>query len=217
MSQRCGRTTVASKWTAKPSPSVATFLLNSLGLTSDRVIAQRPTDDARAPPDSCVVHVERRVETASLTLRHLQLVLIALLRRVLVAVPLGLLLERARFGAEWVVGAFGVLQTIPSIALLAFMIPLLGVGVAAGAGRALAVRALPDRAEHLYRRALGRAVMRLKRARRWARPRCSDCCGCACRSLRRSLLPVCERRRSSRLVRRRSRRSLARAAWASRS
>jgi osmoprotectant transport system permease protein len=47
----------------------------------------------------------------------------------MIAVPLGLVLERARAGAEWVVGALGVLQTIPSIALLAFMIPLLGVGV----------------------------------------------------------------------------------------
>jgi len=45
------------------------------------------------------------------------------------AVPLGLALERARGGAEPVLGALGVLQTIPSIALLAFMIPLLGVGV----------------------------------------------------------------------------------------
>ena len=72
---------------------------------------------------------ERRFETASLALRHLQLVLIALLGAVLVAVPLGLLLERARLAGEWVVGALGVLQTIPSIALLAFMIPLLGVGL----------------------------------------------------------------------------------------
>ena len=72
---------------------------------------------------------ERRVETASLALRHLQLVLIALLGAVLVAVPLGLVLERARLAGEWVVGALGVLQTIPSIALLAFMIPLLGVGL----------------------------------------------------------------------------------------
>jgi ABC-type proline/glycine betaine transport system permease subunit len=48
---------------------------------------------------------------------------------VLVAVPLGLALERARRGAEPALGALGVVQTIPSIALLAFMIPLLGVGV----------------------------------------------------------------------------------------
>ena len=38
-------------------------------------------------------------------------------------------LERASAVAEPVIRAFGVLQTIPSIALLAFMIPLLGIGV----------------------------------------------------------------------------------------
>ena len=44
-------------------------------------------------------------------------------------VPLGLALERRRGGAEPVIRAVGLLQTIPSIALLAFMIPLLGIGV----------------------------------------------------------------------------------------
>ena len=45
------------------------------------------------------------------------------------AIPLGLALERTRRGAEPVLGALGVIQTVPSIALLAFMLPLLGVGV----------------------------------------------------------------------------------------
>ena len=72
----------------------------------------------------------RRQTLAALTVRHLELVTIALLAAVLVAVPLGLALERARRIAEPTIGALGVLQTIPSIALLAFMIPLLGVGVA---------------------------------------------------------------------------------------
>src|SRR6185436_20819105 len=54
---------------------------------------------------------------------------LALLAAVVVAVPLGLVLERARGAAEPMIGALGVLQTVPSIALLAFMIPLLGVGV----------------------------------------------------------------------------------------
>jgi osmoprotectant transport system permease protein len=44
-------------------------------------------------------------------------------------VPLGLLLERAGAGAEPTIRGVGLLQTIPSIALLAFMIPLLGIGV----------------------------------------------------------------------------------------
>jgi len=39
------------------------------------------------------------------------------------------LLERGRAAAEPVIGTLGVLETIPSIALLAFMIPLFGVGV----------------------------------------------------------------------------------------
>ena len=71
----------------------------------------------------------RRGLIASLTARHLELVTIALLAAVIIAIPLGLLLERGRTVAEPVIGALGVLQTIPSIALLAFMIPLLGVGV----------------------------------------------------------------------------------------
>jgi osmoprotectant transport system permease protein len=71
----------------------------------------------------------RRGLLASLTVRHLELVAIALLAAVIVAIPLGLVLERGRTIAEPVIGGLGVLQTIPSIALLAFMIPLLGVGV----------------------------------------------------------------------------------------
>ena len=72
---------------------------------------------------------ERRASLAGLTLRHLLLVGLALLAAVIVALPLGLALERTRHLAEPTIGALGVLQTIPSIALLAFMIPLLGVGV----------------------------------------------------------------------------------------
>ena len=61
-------------------------------------------------------------------LEHLGMVGVSLLAAVALAVPLGLFLERQRGAAEWVIRAVGVLQTIPSIALLAFMIPALGVG-----------------------------------------------------------------------------------------
>jgi osmoprotectant transport system permease protein len=71
---------------------------------------------------------ERRASLAALTGRHLVLVMVALLAAIIVAVPLGLGLERSRRVAEPVIGTLGVLETIPSIALLAFMIPLLGVG-----------------------------------------------------------------------------------------
>jgi osmoprotectant transport system permease protein len=71
----------------------------------------------------------RRGELLADTLRHLLLVLVSLLAAA-VAVPLGVMLERARpSAAEGAIRGAGVLQTIPSIALLAFMIPLLGIGV----------------------------------------------------------------------------------------
>jgi osmoprotectant transport system permease protein len=59
---------------------------------------------------------------------HLGLCAVALLLGALLAIPLGLFLERHRRGAEPVIGLLGLIQTVPSLALLAFMIPFLGVG-----------------------------------------------------------------------------------------
>jgi osmoprotectant transport system permease protein len=64
-----------------------------------------------------------------MTGRHLLLVGLSLAAAILVAVPLGLALERHSTGAETTVRAVGLLQTLPGIALLAFMIPLLGIGL----------------------------------------------------------------------------------------
>lgn len=66
---------------------------------------------------------------ASRTAEHLAMVLSSLLAALLCAVPLGVLAaRRARLGAA-VLGAAGVLQTIPSLALLVLLIPALGIGV----------------------------------------------------------------------------------------
>ncbi|MDB4911423.1 MAG: ABC-type glycine betaine transport, periplasmic subunit [Gemmatimonadetes bacterium] len=72
---------------------------------------------------------DRRAAIGSLVLQHLLLVALALGAAIIVALPLALALERARRLAEPMIGALGVLETIPSIALLAFMIPLFGIGV----------------------------------------------------------------------------------------
>lgn len=56
---------------------------------------------------------------------HLGLTLLALLLGVLVSVPLGVLLTRFRRLEGPVLGIASVLQTIPSLALLAFMVPAL--------------------------------------------------------------------------------------------
>jgi osmoprotectant transport system permease protein len=74
-----------------------------------------------------------RVDSASLvrlTLRHLFLVALSLGLAVAVAIPAGLLLERLPRGAEGAIRAVGVIQTIPGLALVAFMLPVLGIGTA---------------------------------------------------------------------------------------
>jgi osmoprotectant transport system permease protein len=60
--------------------------------------------------------------------RHLVLVFVSLLVAVLVGIPLGIVATRARPLAAITLTAAGLLQTIPSLALLAFLIPLLGIG-----------------------------------------------------------------------------------------
>jgi osmoprotectant transport system permease protein len=67
-------------------------------------------------------------ELASLTLDHLLLVAAAVASAIVVGVPLGILAaRRARLGHAELM-AVGVLQTIPALALLCFMIPVLGIG-----------------------------------------------------------------------------------------
>ena len=61
-----------------------------------------------------------------LTLEHGGLVLGALLLSVAVGVPLGVWAARSAAARPWVLGAVGILQTIPALALLAFLIALLG-------------------------------------------------------------------------------------------
>jgi osmoprotectant transport system permease protein len=63
-----------------------------------------------------------------LTLEHLFLVAVALAAAVGVGVPLGLLAARRRLLGQVELVGVGVLQTVPALALLAFMIPLFGIG-----------------------------------------------------------------------------------------
>jgi osmoprotectant transport system permease protein len=65
---------------------------------------------------------------AANTVQHLKLTVIALLSAVVVGVGLSLLVFRMPAVAKGVTYFCGLLQTIPSIALLALMIPLFGIG-----------------------------------------------------------------------------------------
>lgn len=59
---------------------------------------------------------------------HMFLAGVAMLIAICVAVPLGILLTRVSNIAESVIGATSIIQTIPSLALLGFMLPLFGIG-----------------------------------------------------------------------------------------
>ena len=72
---------------------------------------------------------EHKIVLMSHTIEHMSLAGLALGLGILLAVPLGLVLERQRMIAEPLIRLIGMTQTIPSIALLAFMIPIFGIGV----------------------------------------------------------------------------------------
>jgi osmoprotectant transport system permease protein len=59
---------------------------------------------------------------------HLKLSAVALVAVVLIALPLGLLLTRHRGLANLAIGIVNILRTVPSLALLVIMLPLLGTG-----------------------------------------------------------------------------------------
>jgi osmoprotectant transport system permease protein len=62
------------------------------------------------------------------TLDHIGLTFTSLLIAISIGIPLGIFISNKKKWAGSVLGIAGVLQTIPSIALLGIMIPLLGIG-----------------------------------------------------------------------------------------
>ena len=71
---------------------------------------------------------ENAAKLADQMLTHLGLTFGSLLMALLLGLPLGIYIARRKRVASAVLGVAGVLQTVPSIALLGFLIPLLGIG-----------------------------------------------------------------------------------------
>jgi osmoprotectant transport system substrate-binding protein/osmoprotectant transport system permease protein len=83
--------------------------------------------------------IDNHTEVLSLTLEHLILVVVATGAAALAGIPVGVLLTRKPALSKPVLSAANVLQTIPSLALFGFLIPLLG---SYGIGRVPAIIAL---------------------------------------------------------------------------
>jgi osmoprotectant transport system permease protein len=115
-----------------PVAVVARDALDALGLIArvgrDSSIVSRGERPSVRESFTRAIVVDR-VAFVQRLLRHIMLSSASLALAALVAIPFGLALERRRRLAEPLVRLVGLLQTIPGIALLAFMIPLLGIGV----------------------------------------------------------------------------------------
>ncbi|HEX6107385.1 MAG TPA: glycine betaine ABC transporter substrate-binding protein [Gemmatimonadales bacterium] len=110
-----------------PAAAVAGEALRDLGLTG-AVPGAPPAATGREAGLGSYLWSQRST-LLRLTSRHLVLVAVSLSAGILVAVPLGLALVGVPRRAEAVIRGVGLLQTVPGIALLAFMIPLLGIGL----------------------------------------------------------------------------------------
>jgi osmoprotectant transport system permease protein len=75
----------------------------------------------------------------SLSLEHLELVLITIAISCAIALPAAVLLSRRASARRWVLGLANIAQTIPSLALFGFLLPVPVIG---GIGKSTAVVAL---------------------------------------------------------------------------
>jgi osmoprotectant transport system permease protein len=73
--------------------------------------------------------VNYKGEIAKQTVEHLGLTLVSLAIAIVIGVTVGVILTRYKQVANNVIGIAGIIQTIPSVALLGFMLPILGIGV----------------------------------------------------------------------------------------
>ncbi len=68
-------------------------------------------------------------EVIEATSVHIQLVFFSMLIAIVLGIGLGILITRVPKLTTIVLGGAGIMQTIPSLALLGFMIPIFGIGV----------------------------------------------------------------------------------------
>ncbi|GAB6168288.1 glycine betaine ABC transporter substrate-binding protein [Clostridium carnis] len=72
----------------------------------------------------------KKGEIFTLLMEHLQLTLMAVLIAVIIGVPLGIFITNHKKLAKGVIGFANLVQAIPSLAILGFLIPVIGIGSA---------------------------------------------------------------------------------------
>ena len=74
------------------------------------------------------VLVSRQDQLIQLFVQHVQLTIIAIVIAVVIGVPLGIFISGYRRLANFVIGVANLVQSVPSLALLGFLIPFVGIG-----------------------------------------------------------------------------------------
>ncbi len=111
----------------RPYAEVARSFLVDEGLIGKEA---EPVHSISIGGDSLGAFIVARIPvTAKLIGEHLFLTASAVILAILIAVPLGIYLTSHERISSYVIGATGVIQTIPSLALLALMIPIPGFGL----------------------------------------------------------------------------------------
>ena len=72
--------------------------------------------------------LERREELLNLFVEHMEMTGLAVILSLVVGIPVGLLVTKNKTAASIVIGIANLMQSIPSIGLLAFMVPFVGIG-----------------------------------------------------------------------------------------
>ncbi|AIY04328.1 glycine betaine/L-proline ABC transporter, permease [Planococcus sp. PAMC 21323] len=72
--------------------------------------------------------ISRQDMIVSALIEHMYLSFVAVAVGIAIALPLGIVITRYRRYAESIIGVTAVFQTIPSLALFGFLVPILGIG-----------------------------------------------------------------------------------------
>lgn len=108
--------------------TVARRFLKEKGLLNPQKASLR-SNQVEKRGDFWTLMQSRAGTTLGLTLQHIWLTAVSVSLAALFAIPLGLLIARFRWLSGPALGIAGVLQTIPSLALLALMISIPGLGL----------------------------------------------------------------------------------------
>jgi osmoprotectant transport system permease protein len=76
--------------------------------------------------------ITNRQQVFDLTIEHVTLVGIAIVLSVLIAIPVGILITRKQQFSKPILAAANVIQTIPSLALFGFLLPVYWIGARGG-------------------------------------------------------------------------------------